>query len=67
MLIVGKTEGDSRIKNRFLWWMHGWCALLDGIAMVLSLGFYDLNLTYSITKRRLRKRVQKKPLRRSFW
>ena len=33
-----KTYTQNNI-NRFLWWVEGWCNLIDGLCMILSIGF----------------------------
>jgi len=59
ILITGKNMEDSAIINRLLWWIDGWCELIDGLSVILSLGFIHPCLATRFSRYRLTKRVEK--------
>ena len=56
-LITGKNADDPAWLNRLLWWVFGWCELLDGLTMVISAGYLCFDLSYAFSKWRIARRL----------
>jgi hypothetical protein len=59
-LITGRSVEDTEFVNRFLWFISGWCALLDGLTTILSCGYLSFALSYGFSKWRLQRRINRR-------
>lgn len=59
-IIKGTIEGVNKYLNRFFWFIDGWCNLIDGIVIILTLGFVCSELTYKFSKFRMKYTLKKK-------
>jgi len=39
MIILPEDSNTYKFTNRMLWWFEGFCGLLDGLTMTLSIGY----------------------------
>ena len=58
MIIRPESRATQSEANRLLWWVEGWCNLVDGISMILSAGFYSPLLANKFANWRLERALR---------